>query len=152
MNAKVKSKKMIASIFVLFALFVAFFVFNSNTLASNEVFKDIDFGSKNVDVDGYKWDYEKEEILIKLKLSEDDKTAILKALENSKFEILSESTLVDNNYRIDIALNKRYELELDSTQKVLMFVYEDDNDRDHKYYKFSNDSGLFELLKEITME
>lgn len=115
MNAKVKSKKVIVCIFVLFivALCVAFFVFNSNTLASNEVFNDIDFESKYVDVDGYKWDYEKEEILIKLKLSEDDKTAILKALENSKFEILSESTFVENNYRIDIALNKRYELELD---------------------------------------
>lgn len=143
-----------ASIFILFivALFVAFFVFNSNTLASNEVFRDIDFESKNGDVDGYKWHYKREEILIKLKLSDDDKTAILKALENSKFEVLAESTLVDNNYRIDIALNKRYELELDSTQKILIFVYEDDNDSDHKYYKFSNDSGLFELLEEITKE
>lgn len=42
MNAKVKSKKMLASICVLFivALFVAFFSFNSNTLASDEVFND----------------------------------------------------------------------------------------------------------------
>lgn len=42
MNAKVKSKKMLASICVLFivALFVVFFSFNSNTLASDEVFND----------------------------------------------------------------------------------------------------------------
>ena len=48
MNAKVKNKKMIASVFILFivALFVAFFVFNSNTLASDEVFNDIDFESE----------------------------------------------------------------------------------------------------------
>lgn len=105
MNAKVKSKKVIVCIFFFFivAVCVAFFVFNSNTLASNEVFNDIDFESKYVDVDGYNWDYEKENILIKLKLSEDDKKTILKALENSKFEILSEeSTFFDNNYRIDI--------------------------------------------------
>lgn len=89
--------------FFIVAVCVAFFVFNSNTLASNEVFNDIDFESKYVDVDVYKWDYEKENILIKLKLSEDDKKTILKALENSKFEILSEeSTFFDNNYRIDI--------------------------------------------------
>ena len=89
--------------FFIVAVCVAFFVFNSNTLASDEVFNDIDFESKYVDVDVYKWDYEKENILIKLKLSEDDKKTILKALENSKFEILSEeSTFFDNNYRIDI--------------------------------------------------
>ncbi|MEK4081536.1 hypothetical protein [Solibacillus sp. FSL K6-1126] len=155
MNAKVKSKKMIASIFALFivALFVAFFIFNSNTLASDEVFNDIDFESEHVTVDGYKLDRETEEIFVELKLSEDDKTAILEAFKNSKFEILSSSdSYVDGNYFINIALNKRYELELNPTQKNLIFVYEDDNDSDHKYYKISNDSGLFELLETITKE
>lgn len=155
MNAKVKSKKMIASIFVLFivALFVAFLVFNSNTLASNEVFNDIDFESEHVNVDGSKLDLETEEIFVKLKLSEDDKTAILEAFKNSKFEIISSSdSYADGNYFINITLNKRYEFELDPIQKILIFEYEDDNDSDHKYYKFSNDSGLFELLQTITKE
>ncbi|MFS0876050.1 hypothetical protein [Solibacillus isronensis] len=152
MNAKDKSKKMIASVFILFivALFVVFFVFNSNTLASDEVFNDIDFESEYVNVDGYKLDRETEEIFVKLKLIEDDKKAILEAFKNSKFEIVSSSeSYVDGNYFINITLNKRYELELDSTQKVLIFSYEEDNDSDHKYYKFSNDNGLFELLETI---
>lgn len=80
---------MIASIFILFivALFVAFFVFNSNTLASDEVFNDIDFESEYINVDGYKLDRETEEIFVKLKLTEDDKKAILEAFKNSKFVI-----------------------------------------------------------------
>ncbi|MGE7984179.1 hypothetical protein [Solibacillus sp. NPDC093137] len=155
MNSKVKSKKMIVSIFILFivALFVAFFVFNSNTLASDEVFNDIDFKSEHVNVDGYKLDHETEELFVKLKLSEEDKTAILEAFKNSKFEISSSSdSYADGNYFINISLNKLYELELNPTQKKLIFVYEDDNDSDHIYYKFSNDSGLFELLETITKE
>ncbi len=155
MNTKVKSKKTIAyGIGVLFviAFFVAFFAFKSDTLASDEVFNDVDFYSKNADIDGYKIENEKEEPLTKLKLSDVEKTAILKALENSKFEILSDSTFVDYNYRVNITLDKRYELYLDSTKKILIFVYEDDNDSNHRYYKFSNDSGLFKLLGEITNE
>ncbi|BAK16342.1 phosphoribosylformylglycinamidine synthase, glutamine amidotransferase domain [Solibacillus silvestris StLB046] len=82
-------------------------------------------------------DRETEVIFIKLNLSEDDKTAILVAFENSKFEILSSSdSYVDGNYYINITLNKVYELELDPSQKILIFVYEDDNDSEHKYYKF----------------
>lgn len=45
---------MIESILVLVivALFVALFVFNSNILASDDVFNDIDFKSEHVNVDG----------------------------------------------------------------------------------------------------
>lgn len=156
MNSKVKSKKMIAGMFVLLmvAVFVVFFTFKSDTLASDEVFNDVDFKSKNADIDGYKIDFEngKEDPLTKLKLSDDEKTAILKALEDSKFEILSDATFADCDYRVNVTLNKRYELYLDSTYKILIFVYEEDNDSNHKYYKFSNDSDLFKLLEEITKE
>ena len=154
MNTKAKSKKTIAIIFVLLliVLFVVFFVFKSDTLASDEVFNDVDFKSKNANVDGYKIDFENEEEdpLTELKLSDDEKAVILKAFEDAEFKILADSTFADYDYRINITLNKRYELYLDATEKILIFVYEEDNDSNHKYYKFSNDRGLFKLLGATT--
>lgn len=51
-----------------------------------------------------------------------------------------------------MSLNKRYEIYLDSTNKSLIFANQKDNDSDHLYYKFTNDSGLFKLLEESTKE
>ena len=146
MKTKGKNKKTIASIVLLLivVLFVVFFTFKSGTLASVEVFNDINFKSKNANVDVHKIDFD----ITEFRLSDDEKTAILNAFEHSKYEILSDSTNADYNYRVDITLNKRYELWLDSTEKILIFVFEEDNDSNHKYYKFSHDSGLFKLLEE----
>lgn len=157
MNDKIKSKKTIAyGIVLLFivALFVivAILPSKSEILASKEVFNDIDFQSKNADVDGYKVDFrnEEKEIYTELQLSEDEKIAIIKAIENSKFERISISDTYneDSYYLINITLNKRYELNLDSTHKILIFSNKYDNDSDHLYYRLSNDGGLFKLLEE----
>lgn len=151
MNTGVKSKKTIVAIVVvtLVALFVVVFAFKSDTLASDEVFNDIDFTSGNANIDGYKIDFEKEddEILTKIQPSDEEKIRILKALEQSKFEKLEKASTTDADYRINITLNKRYELYLNSTNKILIFAYENDNDSNNTYYKFSNDNGFFKLLE-----
>lgn len=161
-NTTVKRKKYrISIVFLLIvALFVLFFAFKggvnvkSEPLASVEVFNDIDFKSNNADVDVHKKEFKNtlEEHLTELKLSNDEKTLILTALENSMFERIPNANTYDGDYLIDISLNKRYELYLDSTNKQLIFANEHDNDSNHLYYKFTNDSGLFKLLEESTKE
>ncbi|MEK4131164.1 hypothetical protein NYE67_16100 [Solibacillus sp. FSL W8-0474] len=159
MNDKIKNKKIVYGIGVLFivaliVIVVTVFPFKSKSeiLASNEVFNDVDFKSKNLDVNGSYIDYENanNEYLKKLQLSDDDKSAIIQAIENSKFEKIPkpDKLLDDYDYIVYITLNKLYELYLDSTEKLLVFANEYDNDSDHLYYKISNDSNLFELLED----
>ncbi|WP_423489581.1 hypothetical protein [Lysinibacillus agricola] len=159
-NTSVKGKKYRVSIafLLIVAVVVVFFIFKSEVksepLASVEVFNDIDFKSNNADVDGHKKEFKNtlDEHLTELKLSNDEKTLILTALENSVFERIPNANTSDGDYLINISLNKRYEIYLDSTNKQLIFANEHDNDSNHRYYKFTNDSGLFKLLEESTKE
>lgn len=159
-NTTVKSK--IYRITIVFLLIVTlFFIFfalksevKSDPLASVEVFNDIDFNSNDADVDGYKKEFKNTsgEQLTKLKLSNNEKTLILTSLENSMFERIPYANTSDGDFLINMSLNKRYEIYLDSTNKSLIFANQKDNDSDHLYYKFTNDSGLFKLLEESTKE
>ncbi|MBD8036717.1 hypothetical protein H9635_08180 [Solibacillus sp. A46] len=153
----IKNKKIygigVLFIVALIVIVVAVFPFKSKNeiLASDEVFNDVDFKSKNLDVNGSYIDFENaNKYLKKLQLSDDDKSAIIQAIENSRFEKIQkpDKLLDDYDYIVYITLNKLYELYLDSTEKILVFANEYDNDSDHLYYKISNDSNLFELLED----
>ncbi|MBD8034881.1 hypothetical protein [Solibacillus merdavium] len=158
MNNKIKNKKTIVySIGILFivallVIVVAVFPFKSKILTSEEVFNDVDFSSKNADVNGYYMNFKdaNKEYLKELQLSDEEKLAVIKAIENSSFERIprTDTSLKEYDYIVYITLNKLYELNLDSTQKILVFTNEYDNDSDHLYYKISNDSDLFEILED----
>ncbi|WP_336045697.1 hypothetical protein [Solibacillus ferritrahens] len=158
MNDKIKNKKTIVYsigilfIVALFVIVVAVFPFKSKILTSEEVFNDVDFSSKNADVNGYYMNFKdaNKEYLKELQLSDEEKLAVIKAIENSSFERIprTDTSLKEYDYIVYITLNKLYELNLDSTQKILVFTNEYDNDSDHLYYKISNDSDLFEILED----
>lgn len=132
------------------ALIVFFISSKSDLLASDEVFNKIDFKSDYSNIEIFRYNAEGEELFTKFIPTDTEKATLLKALEASKFEVLPDPTFSDVDYRVDITLNKRYELYFDKTDKILEFVYEKDNDSDHKYYKFSDDSEFLALLEELT--
>lgn len=156
----VQSKKFRVSLVLLLlvAFVIGFFAFKSGAknepLTSVEVFNEIDFKAKAADVEGHKIEFRNTsaEHLIELKLSNDEKTLILKALESATFEKISNANISDSDYLININLNKRYEIYLDSKAKQLLFANEHDHDSNHLYYQISNDGGLFKLLEQSTKE
>ena len=146
------SKKTIAysiGIVCIVALIVFFISSKSDLLASDEVFNKIDFKSDYSNIEIFRYNAEGEELFTKFIPTDTEKVNLLKALEASKFEILPDP-IYDLDYRVDITLNKRYELYFDKTDKILVFVYEEDNDSNHRYYKFSNDSEFLSLIEELT--
>ena len=152
MVAKVKSRKSLVygiGLVCIVALIVFFISSKNNLLNSDEVFNNIDFDSDYSNIEIFRYNAEGEELFTKFIPTHTEKATLLKALEASKFEILPDP-IYDLDYRVDITLNKRYELYFDKTDKILAFVYEEDNDSNHRYYKFSNDSEFLSLIEELT--
>lgn len=153
MVAKVKSRKTIIysiGLVCILALIVFFVSSQNNVLTSDEVFNNIDFNSDYSHINIFRYHAEGEVGYTKFIPTDTEKAALLKALEASKFEVLPDSTFNHDDYRVDITLNKRYELYFDKTNKILKFVYEEDNDSDHRYYQFSGDSEFLTLLVDLT--
>ena len=132
------------------ALLVFFISSKNSLLSSDEVFNNIDFNSDYSNIEIFRYNAEGEEVYTKFIPTDTEKAALLKALEASKFEILPDQTYNDDDYRVDITLNKRYELNFDKTDKILKFVYEEDDDSNHRYYQFSDDSEFLTLLEDLT--
>ncbi|QDQ02421.1 hypothetical protein FOH38_19175 [Lysinibacillus fusiformis] len=131
------------SIVIVIVAGICLFLLDKRTYSATDVLENADFNAENPTVTIHSINTDKEDIYTKIEIPEETQHELIKAFKNAKFEKTTVS-LIDYNYRINIALNTGYAMFLDSDEKLLTISNTKEN------YAIANDSDFFSILEKAT--
>lgn len=158
-STKLKKTSALAVTFLVVVLVVGAYFFSKNDASAHtEIFKDIDYSVEDGNLDVSYINYEALEngdddgFITGYTITSDEFNVFIEALKKAEFiEIdYNEYKAVEPDFRVNLTLNKRYELAINTEQHYLAFYDDVDSATGHLYFKLDNDnSEFFTLLSEL---